>query len=150
MKLGEFLTNVPKSTAKKEPVKFTLIGRSKDTVEQFEVEGFAAWSLVTDKDHEAADLAAFKALVEKQKDLGGIVPSDLLEKLERVHFLAVALRDYDSPIERFADADTLQRHVARHELKDLEREYHAWAEKNYPSRITKEDRDELKGEARGK
>lgn len=148
MKLGEFLTNVPKSTAKKEPVEFTILGRD-GSANQVETTAHACFALVTDKDHEEGDLAALKSMRETQTELG-IIPSSVLGVRERAQFLSAALRDFDNPIERFADADGLQRHLARRELERLEREYHIWAEKNYPSRITKEDRDKLKGEARGK
>lgn len=151
MKLGEFLTNAPPATgsAKKEKVEFTLLGRNSSAA-QVETTGFACFALVTDKDHEEADLLALKSLRETSQDMGGVVPQNAMSVRERAQFLSAALRNWDDPRERFATADELQRHVSRTDLERIEREYHQWVAKHYPTRVTREDRQALKHEAVGK
>jgi hypothetical protein len=147
MKLGEFLTNLPAATgsAKKERVEFTLLGMNQQA-QQVETRGFACFRLVTDKDHEEADLAALESCKDLSQRLG-MLPRDVLTGRERAHFLAAALRDYDDPRERFCDANQLQVHVSRAELDRLMDDYAAWREKNYPAKVTKEEREHLKQEA---
>lgn len=150
MKLGEFLSNAPPATgsAKKERVEFVVVGRN-SKADQVETTAFACFALVTDKDHEEADILALKSVRE------GAVPADTFpttafDARSRAQFLSAALRNWDDPRERFATADELQRHLSRTEMERLERKYSEWVERNYPSKVTKEDRSALKHEALGK
>lgn len=151
MKLGEFLTNVPPATGSgtKEKVEFRLIGISPADASALETRGYACYRLVSDYDHEEGDLDALKSLKDVSKELG-IVPDVALTSRERAQLLSRALRDYDNPKERFATADELQKHVPREDLEEILKSYRAWVQKNYPSRVTKQERTELFHQAVGK
>lgn len=149
MKLSDFLTSVPKPSAPAEQVEFWVLHRNKETLVETPVKAFAAFKLVSEKDEQVADLAAMADLQAAQGK-GGLVPSDLPGALGRAHFLEAALRDHGNPVERFATAAELQASVPRRELVRLMAAYGEWADKHYPKIITKEDRDGLKAEAKGK
>jgi hypothetical protein len=103
---------------------------------------------VTEREQQQAEADALKALQGQQTDK--LVPAGLPDALERAYFLETALRDHDSPLERFATAAELQASVPRRELERLHEAYAVWSENHYPKQISKSDRDALKQEARGK
>lgn len=152
MKLGEFLTNIPPGTgsAKKERVEFTVLAKSTQDGTQLEAKAFACFALISDREHQEAEVDALKAMQDLRKDLA-VVPQFLLDGAERVQVLLRVLRDYDDPRSRFAaTAEDLQRHIPRADMERLTREYDLWVERWYPKRVTAEDRAALKHEAVGK
>lgn len=148
MKLGDFLSSVPRSSAPPERVEFTVIHRAQNGAKT-PVRAYAIFDLVTEREQQQAEAEALKALQGQQTDKG-VVPAGLPDALERAYFLEAALRDHDSPLERFATAAELQAAVPRRELERLHSAYAVWSENHYPKQISKAARDELKQEARGK
>jgi hypothetical protein len=148
MKLGDFLSSTPKPSAPAERIEFTVLHRS-PTGAKTPVRAYATFQLITEREQQQAEAAAVKKLQEQQGE-GGIVPADLPQALQRAHFLEEALRDADSPLERFAIAEELQLNVPRRELVRIRDAYAVWEEKHYPTKITRDDRAKVKQEALGK
>ena len=150
MKLNDFLTSLPGATgsAGRKRVTFTLTGRN-SRAEDVSAPGYACFVRVSDKDEEEANLAAFKDAREQSKDLG-LLPQDLLDRKERAHFLASAMREFEDPRQPFAAASELQTALSGNCLQRLRHEYDAWVSEMYPAEIQKSDRDAAKADAQKK
>lgn len=150
MKLNEFLTSLPGATgsAGRKRVTFTLTGKN-SRAEDVSAPAYACFVRVSDKDEEQASLDAFKESREQSKDLG-LLPQNLLERKERAHFLAHALREFEDPRQPFASAAELQTALSGNCLARLRDQYDAWVSEMYPAEIRKTDRDEAKADAQKK
>lgn len=141
MNLGQFLSTAPVPSAPKKEVHFWVTGQNKNA-EQVMVEAHATFRVVTVGQEQEALNGALKESGKPDTHRSALAREELIQ------FLAVALRDYQHPRERFATADELRAAISWETAETLQAEYLAWEKEWYPKHPTNADKKQAEAEAK--